>query len=172
MGKNKLNINLLIENSHPALMPSVVARVSGPNSYNSPDLLSDEHISKKKKKHFPLTHVSLKHTHKHTYTQPSHSRKLTLFLSFICTFSLPSPSFHSALISFFRTFFSLFSPFPSFPLSTSLPLTFSIFPFSQPHSSSLSFSLSQIIHPSPKLPSSFYPSATIRSQSSTRHTVV
>ena len=101
----------------------------------------------------------------------SHSSKLTLFLSFFWHIFSPFPLFsltsHFFLSRNFSPSVSL-SLFPSLSLSSTL--TFSIFPFSQPHSSSLSFSLSlsQIIHPSR---TSFYPSATIRSQSSTRHTL-
>ena len=116
MGKNKLNINLLIENSHPALMPSVVARVSGPNSYNSPDLLSDEHISLKKnnKKHFPLTHVSLKHTQTHIHTTFSFTQAHSLPLIYLHVFS-PFPLFSLSSHFFLSHIFLPLFPFSLFP---------------------------------------------------------
>ena len=91
-------------------------------------------------------------------------------------FSLP-PLFTQLSFLSFAHFYPSFPFFP-LPLTPSLPLSLSPSFHSHNHtrppslSQSLSLSLSQIIHLSPKLPSSFYPSATIRSQSSTRHTVV
>ena len=144
MGKNKLNINLLIENSHPALMPSVVARVSGPNSYNSPDLLSDEHISKKKT-FSPHTCFLETHTNTHTHNLLIHASSLSSSHLFARFLSLPPLFTQLSFLSFAH-----FSPsFPLFPLSLSLPLCHSLSPSFHSHNHtpppSLSLSLKSSI---------------------------